>query len=393
MDLAVIADQLYGVLDDEAACRAELAAIRVVRGMLDAREAVVVTRLEVLADFPEGVIAEELRVGLGAASRLVERARTCAAFPHLAGVLGGGGCSGSHIDAVTNALRGLTDEEKERVRARDRELAEAASSLSRAQFDSTVKRLVAAVADDDGLDRLARQKTAVRVRSGVDPVSGMWWIRGELDPEAGAQLDARLRATVERLFHDRLPDGCPTDPVLKQQYLTALALIALVTGEAPAGQGADLAIVIDWSTFCHGAHEQSRVDVGLGRFGLPVATIRRWACLADVTPIVVAPDGQRILLGRTVRVANRAQRRALRVLYRTCALCDVPFDHCQIHHVAWYTLGGLTDIDNLLPLCNRHHHLAHEGGWQLHLAPDRTLTITRPDGHVSVHGPPRVRAA
>jgi hypothetical protein len=53
----------------------------------------------------------------------------------------------------------------------------------------------------------------------------------------------------------------------------------------------------------------------------------------------------------------------------------------------------LTNIDNLVPLCGRHHHLVHEGSWKLHLAADRTLTITRPDGHISIHDPPRTLAA
>jgi hypothetical protein len=31
----------------------------------------------------------------------------------------------------------------------------------------------------------------------------------------------------------------------------------------------------------------------------------------------------------------------------------------------------------MLPLCSRHHHAAHEGGWQLHLEPQtRILTVT-----------------
>src|SRR4029077_17539509 len=98
--------------------------------------------------------------------------------------------------------------------------------------------------------------------------------------------------------------------------------------------------------------------------------------------------------GREQRFANRAQRRALRVLYRTCALCDTPFEHTQITHATSYGLDhGLTDIDELLPLCRRHHHLAHEGGWKLHLAADRTLTITKPDGTTTIHAPPRAKAA
>ena len=135
------------------------------------------------------------------------------------------------------------------------------------------------------------------------------------------------------------------------------------------------------------------IDAGLGRFGLPVETVRRWACIGKVTPVIVGADGVRLFLGRETRLANRAQRRALRAFYRTCALCDTPFEHTQIHHLTYYGLEqGLTDIDNLVPLCRRHHHLAHEGGWKLQLAADRTLTITKPDGS-TIRAPPRSNAA
>lgn len=56
------------------------------------------------------------------------------------------------------------------------------------------------------------------------------------------------------------------------------------------------------------------------------------------------------------------------------------FARCRIHHVDdWFT-GGPTDLRNLVPLCDRHHRLAHEGGWTLRLADDRTLTVHMPDG-------------
>ena len=156
----------------------------------------------------------------------------------------------------------------------------------------------------------------------------------------------------------------------------------------------DVTVLIDARTFLTGeTHDGTICEAGVGRFGLPIETVRRWACVGGVTPVVVGAGGVRLFLGRETRLANRAQRRALRVLYRTCTLCDTAFEHCQIHHVHWFEHGGRTDIDDLLPLCNRHHHLVHEGGWQLHLAPDRTLTITRPGGHITIHGPPRTKAA
>ncbi|HQZ36850.1 MAG TPA: HNH endonuclease signature motif containing protein, partial [Ilumatobacteraceae bacterium] len=67
--------------------------------------------------------------------------------------------------------------------------------------------------------------------------------------------------------------------------------------------------------------------------------------------------------------------------------------HTKIHHVHWWRRGGCTDLDNLLPLCSKHHHLVHEGGWALALQPDRTLIITLPDGTVMSTGPPVRRAA
>ena len=80
-------------------------------------------------------------------------------------------------------------------------------------------------------------------------------------------------------------------------------------------------------------------------------------------------------------------------MYRTCAIdgCEIVFGHCQVHHLAWYRNGGRTNIDNLIPLCSRHHHQAHEGGWQLTLDERRNLTITYPDGTTTTNRAPPAR--
>mgnify|MGYP000943011562 CR=1 FL=1 len=72
---------------------------------------------------------------------------------------------------------------------------------------------------------------------------------------------------------------------------------------------------------------------------------------------------------------------ALNALYPTCAVpgCSVPFARCKLHHVTAWEDGGPTDLDNLLPVCVRHHHAIHDRGWQLHLTADRVLTIAAPD--------------
>jgi predicted restriction endonuclease len=64
---------------------------------------------------------------------------------------------------------------------------------------------------------------------------------------------------------------------------------------------------------------------------------------------------------------------------------------CDIHHVIWWEHYGFTDLANLIPLCNRHHHAVHDHGWQLTLDPNRILTIHFPDGTTARSRPNRGR--
>ena len=51
-----------------------------------------------------------------------------------------------------------------------------------------------------------------RLRRWVDHQTGMWCLRGEFDPETGAQLDAQLRATVEPCSTTPNPTPAPRPP-------------------------------------------------------------------------------------------------------------------------------------------------------------------------------------
>jgi hypothetical protein len=109
--------------------------------------------------------------------------------------------------------------------------------------------------------------------------------------------------------------------------------------------------------------------------------MRRIACDADIIPVVL--DGRSVPLdvGRAKRLATAHQRRALESAHETCAIeaCLVPYHHCSIHHIEYWENGGSTDLNNMIPLCSKHHHKAHEGGWKLSLNPDtRELTVDYP---------------
>jgi hypothetical protein len=49
-------------------------------------------------------------------------------------------------------------------------------------------------------------------------------------------------------------------------------------------------------------------------------------------------------------------------------------------------LHQLTDLKRLLPLCKRHHHLIHEGGWHIDMDESRIVTVHRPDGTIYLTG-------
>ena len=386
-------------LCDVEACRRELEHVRVGRGLLDAREVSVLGRLDELtvqspSIFPDDEVAKAAKSSLLKASKVRSRKQACGDVPELGVALANGDTTGERVDIFVKAATGLTSDELDRVGEHGALIAAAAANSSDRQYRETIERIVGRARVDDGLDRLAQQRKAARLRCWVG-ADGMWNLAGKLDPVRGSELEGRLRATIEALFHGHTPDDAPIDALERKDHLAALALIAIVEGTAPATAGPDVTVLIDETSLLDGCrHDHSIIDAGLGRFGLPIETVRRWACLGTITPVVVAADGVRLYLGRETRLANRAQRRALRVLYRTCALCEVPFEHTQAHHVSWYGLHhGSTDIDNLVPLCTKHHHLVHEGGWQMHLATDRTLTTTRPGGHTTIHAPPHTQAA
>jgi len=105
--------------------------------------------------------------------------------------------------------------------------------------------------------------------------------------------------------------------------------------------------------------------------------IRRMACEADIIPMVLDTNGVCLDMGDAFRLATHKQRLALRALHATCAVegCDIDFDWCEIHHLHPWEKGGLTDLDNLVPLCSYHHHLIHDCDTQPHILPNRTLRV------------------
>lgn len=125
------------------------------------------------------------------------------------------------------------------------------------------------------------------------------------------------------------------------------------------------------------------MDLGAGIAVAP-AVLKRLCCSSMIQAMLVGDDGRRPLdLGRRARLVQPKQKLALSSMFDSCAFpgCDIPVRWCQFHHVRWWGRdGGATDLDNLRPLCRRHHALVHEGGWELEIDPTGRLVAGSPRG-------------
>ena len=363
-------------LEDRAALSAR------VRAWLDGFDVEVGRALEAKTGYGAKVFADAANVSLASGERVIERGRTLTVLPAIEAAMSAGDVSAAHVDVATRALRQVDEKHRRELASIIDGLVGDARSLPANEFERRLKAEVRRLQGDDS----ARQKRSIRWRSWVERISGMF--RGDFacDSLNAVKIDKRIQDEVDRLFAERVPDECPDDPVEKQKYLAGLAVISLLLGNGAGVGKPELVVVVDATQV--DADGKPTVDWGLP-VDLPEDVLRDVAARAKTHVVAVWPPAD-LDLGRRQRLASAAQRRALRALYPRCAIpgCDVRFSRLRMHHVWWWEHGGPTDLDNLLPICSRHHHAVHDQGWQLKLLPDRTLEVTMPDGTTMETGPP-----
>ncbi|MBA3802150.1 MAG: DUF222 domain-containing protein [Acidimicrobiia bacterium] len=317
------------------------------------------------------------------------RADAVADQPALADAFDDGALPAANLDVITRARRALRGDLRARFDAAHDELLAAAARQPLAQFRRTVTTLVDRLHADHGNDpgdRLRRQRSLRRWTS--DDGIRHWHLA--VDPEAAARLDGALDAQIEALYHrDRDAGG---DIHRTSDQLACDALGDLVAGGHAATRPGrtDITVIVDYDTLTSGLHDAS---VHVDNNGEPITpdTIRRLACDAGILPVVLNGANVPLNMGRRTRTATPEQRTALATIYPGCAIsdCSVRFAHCEVHHTVEWNHHGYTDLDVLVPICGRHHHLVHDHHWRMTLDPDRTLRLWRPDGTLdSIHPPP-----
>lgn len=409
-----------------------------VRGWLDAYDTRIALRAKTLAtegrcESPAEVLANRGRRSAVESRAADKRAGVCEQHPQFHDALANGDISAGHVDAMARVSGRLSPAEQAAFNDHAGELLDAAKAMTVDAFATECAVTARDCSEDDGLSELERQRKRRTISRRRDEETGMVITRIELDPLSSERMwnaiDRATKATmlsgqvpaeegwdhvavdfvVERitasgqrsaqpaptptseavtLFPVPTPDAATTDAAVGDDAVDAAVdagRAEVVTAEAP-----DVVVLIDWAALSGAAEDAGLLSETLGGVDLPVATVRRLCCQARILPMVLNGAGVTLDVGRSSRLATPDQRRALAAMYATCAVpgCDVGFERCKIHHTReWLRDQGPTDLGVLVPLCDRHHHLVHEGGWSIELDADRTITITRPDGEIHHQGP------
>lgn len=325
------------------------------------------------------LLIEEGRRSGKEAHAVTERDRVCTEFPGLEDALARGDVSSDHVDTLAKLTKDLNDQDRSDLHAIIEDVIADAASSYVTEFERHTRNQLDAIKamnrprDDE--ERATRQRAESKITSRVDRTTGMGTTVIQLDPTRHAHLHARIDRELATIKQNPANAERPFAELQVEAFMSALA------GDPPEQPAIpEVVYHVDHETFTHGRHDHSLAETDDG-VPVPVSTIERACCEAILTAVVVRADGTVEQLCTPLRTANRAQRRRLAAMYSTCAHphCTVPFSRCRIHHVVWWSRGGPTHVDNLLPLCDEHHHQVHEGGWHLELQPDRTVTWFRPD--------------
>jgi len=111
--------------------------------------------------------------------------------------------------------------------------------------------------------------------------------------------------------------------------------------------------------------------------------IRRITCDSQVAIALDDAFGHTMFEGRSKRFATAPQRREVTRRDRHCR-----FPGCSnstftnVHHIVHWSDQGLTDLPNLVTLCEHHHTRVHEGGWKMTGNANGVLRFMAPTGRV-----------
>jgi len=310
---------------------------------------------------------DELRSSKREAKRDVESAVQLAQLPATSDALESGEIPRGHARLIAR-VSGETNIDEAL-------LVEAANEQPFDEFAKTVRRHQQDCSDDDGQAILDRQRERRSARIFESPETGMFVLSGQFDQVTGSRIATALTAKERELWHREDPDARRTP---QQRMADALAELMCEPGDGKT-QGTNLLVIADYDVI-----KKELINARLADGSpIPIGELRLLAREADILPSIFDAKTQNMWLGRQRRTASEAQRVALMARDEGCVCCKANPLWCRAHHIVWWSKDGLTDLDNLLLVCDDCHKKIHLHGWTVHQHPKTRkyyLKPPNPDG-------------
>lgn len=359
--------------------RDQLKALQRAQDAIDAAKALLLVELRESRDFEiDGSstlnmwVRTQLRLNAGQASALVRSVNALRDLPLVGEAAVSGLISAAHVRVF---VYGLAHVGLEPMRLVEGELVQVAKDCEPAALFEAVKHLKDVVHPDDLDDKW--EQGMDKEDLGVDALPDGWHVSGFLNTVTGA----KLKKVLDAVSAPNDKDDTRTGAQRRVQGLDDLLSTILGNG-LPSDKGVKphMSVFVDAETLQAAAehakdqaenpnhtHRMPRVEparlAGHGAIGPNL--LMYFMCVSELTAFLMKePDADRqaqvLNVGTVKYQPNLKQRRA--VLARQQGVCATPgchHTHLEIHHSIWWSNGGPTDVDKLIGLCVRCHHLVH----------------------------------
>ncbi|QUW18221.1 HNH endonuclease signature motif containing protein [Agrococcus sp. Marseille-Q4369] len=254
---------------------------------------------------------------------------------------------------------------------------------------TVLARRCVALLDPDGVlpnDERQRALRSLRIRQQLD---GSWLTTIRSPAEDGSALKALIDAytgprakvafhdescaqggcdgadcsTAEASLDDRTPEQKGHDAII------AMVKAHAASGDAPITGGETPTLVFTGTVEAYEAyvrdvcHSERTVTIEHTGCLVPIERVDELLCHSVIHHMIVDEHDHPLWLGRSKRLFSRAQKLALAKRDKGCRVpgCAMPVAWTQTHHIIPWQLGGLTDVDNGILVCEYHHHEIHAG--------------------------------
>jgi hypothetical protein len=283
------------------------------------------------------------------------------------------------VKASERLPEGITDEQ--RAEAEAALVAKAVDGMNARRLRQAARRMLDRInrdlADKHEADQLDEDEKRAELETwltmhdnGDGTVSGRFTIpelQGQLLRTALERLSAPRRHGVNKAGQPVIDETLPgSGQTLSWSERLGVAFIELLEHLPTGGHGAvnaTLTVHVDYQHLLDKL-AAARLDTGVH---ISAGEARRMACGAGIVPVVLGGGSEILDQGRLQRLHSVPQRRALSVLYSTCAAegCERPFAWCEIHHPHAWSEGRCTTLANGVPLCGHHHRRAHDDRYSI----------------------------